>query len=997
MRLADLRVGTRLALGLGLMVVLTAVLTLIAWRGAGALWRQTERLHEGPMLVQEAIADLQDDVAMTDLLTKDLLLSSSPTRTNDVLVTVESRQLRAQRSLALLADRYLGPGEDVVRVQGSIAAWFGIQREILHLVRDGHTAEALALDQRRDGTSLTLGAVTAGIDSIEAAARERADRFFGEARAERIAVERGLLGVAAAILTLSVVLAWALTSNVRRSLGTLTGAAEAFRHGNLDVRVPDTSASEVGQLGAAFNDMAAEIQIDDRVRAEVADLTAGMVRHAEPREFFRNLLQGLLLATGSQVGAVYLRNEGGDEFQLLESIGLSPAVRRSFSVEALEGELGPVLATRQMQRVRDLPAASRFAFRAVTGDIQPAEIVTLPVVAEEQVLAVVSLAAVHPYADGSIRVLQAVAANVAARLTSVLADQKTRELARKLEEQNRELDAQGRELVAQANELTEQNAELEAQKRQLDEANRLKNVFLSNMSHELRTPLNSVIALSGVLERRLGGRIGVDEHGYLEVIQRNGRHLLALINDILDLSRIEAGKEDLRVGPVGLRDLAADVVGTLGVQAEEKGIALVNAVDGALPALASDPDKCRHILQNLVANAVKFTSRGRVDVSASVEGDRASVFVTDTGIGIPADKLEVIFEEFRQAEETTSRRFGGTGLGLSIARRYARLLGGDLTVRSTPGEGSTFTLTLPLAIDGAGAVPPTGGTGPVRRNGATARRPAPAGRGQYVLVVEDSEPAIVQMTDVLGAAGYRVEAARDGREALARIARELPDAVILDLMMPGMDGIEVVAELRRSPRTRNLPVVILTAKHVTKEDLRALVANDVHQLIQKGDVDREELLAAVAGMVAPRNGRPQEAANGKEVRVVGRRPVSNPARPRVLVVEDNPDNLRTARALLEDRYEIAEAQDGIEALEAARASPPDLILMDIAMPVMDGLNALAELRKDKALRSIPVFALTASAMTGDRESLLAQGFDGYVSKPIDHEVLLAAVGEALQP
>ena len=998
MKLADLRIGTRLAIGLGLMVALTTGLTLIAWRGADALWRQTERLHDKPMAVQEAIADLQSDVTVTEVLAKDQLLSTSGTDSNETLARIEANQLRAQRSLAVLEERYLGPKEDVIRVQASVLAWFGSQREFMRLVRDGRRAEALALDQGRAGSSLALVSVLGGIDRMEGAARDRADRFFAEALAERMSLERRLLGVAGAIIFLSLLLSWGLTRNVRRSLSSLTDAADAFRQGNLDVRVPDTSASEVGRLGAAFNSMAADIQIDDEVRAEVAGLTAGMVRQAEPREFFRNLLQGLLVATGSQVAAVYLRSERGDEFQLFESIGLSAEARRSFSVEGLEGELGPVLATREMRRVRDLPAASRFAFAAVTGQIQPAEIVTLPVVVDGEVLAVVSLAAVRPYTEGPIRVLRDVSVNVAARLISVLADQKTRELARKLEEQNRELDVQGRELVAQADELTEQNVELEAQKRQLDEANRLKSVFLSNMSHELRTPLNSVIALSGVLERRIGSSIGADERSYLEVIQRNGRHLLALINDILDLSRIEAGKEELRVGPVRLRELASDVVGTLGVQAQEKGIALVNGVDGTLPAVASDSDKCRHILQNLVANAVKFTSHGKVEISAVVEGNRARMVVSDTGIGIPADKLEVVFEEFRQAEETTSRRFGGTGLGLSIARRYARLLGGDLTVESTLGEGSTFTLTLPLAIEAARAAPPLGAVVPFRRNGAVSRRPAPAGKGQRILVVEDSEPAIIQMTDVLQSAGYRVEAARDGKQALARIAEELPDAIILDLMMPEVDGMQVVGELRRSPRTRDLPIVILTAKHVTREELQVLDAAHVHQLIQKGDVDREELLAAVAGMVAPRSASPPpEVARREKPRKPERRPVSNPARPRVLVVEDNVDNMATARALLQDRYEIDEAQDGVEALAAARAFPPDLILMDIAMPVMDGIHALAELRKDHALRAIPVYALTASAMNGDRESILAHGFDGYVSKPIDHEVLLAAVGEALRP
>jgi CheY-like chemotaxis protein len=245
------------------------------------------------------------------------------------------------------------------------------------------------------------------------------------------------------------------------------------------------------------------------------------------------------------------------------------------------------------------------------------------------------------------------------------------------------------------------------------------------------------------------------------------------------------------------------------------------------------------------------------------------------------------------------------------------------------------------------------------------------------LLVEDNEPAIIQLTDILYAEGYRVQVARNGKEALAQIEQTLPAAMILDLMMPEVDGFHVLKAIRSAERTAHLPVLILTAKFVTTQELSFLTENNIQQLIQKGDINKAGLLAAVARMVAPRR-RP--ARSGKPV---------------VLVVEDNPDNLATARALLEESYHVIEAQDGRAGVEQARTHQPDLILMDIALPVLDGIKALQEIRQDEILRHIPVIAVTASAMKGDRGTILAHGFDGYISKPIDAELLKKTLREAL--
>lgn len=279
------------------------------------------------------------------------------------------------------------------------------------------------------------------------------------------------------------------------------------------------------------------------------------------------------------------------------------------------------------------------------------------------------------------------------------------EFAAQLANQNDELEQRQREVARQRDSLATQNRELERQKLQLVEANRHKSSFIANMSHELRTPLNSVIALSSVLHRRLANTLPAEEHGYLEIIERNGKGLLTLINEILDLSRIEAGREDLSISAFPVREWLEEALAMFEFQAREKNLTLTSSVDESLPTLVSARDKCRHILQNLISNAVKFTPSGSVSISARRATDQLELTVQDTGIGIAAEHLPYIFDEFRQADSSTSRRYGGSGLGLTIARKYARLLGGDITVASEPGTGSTFTLHLPLLLEVATSHP----------------------------------------------------------------------------------------------------------------------------------------------------------------------------------------------------------------------------------------------------------------------------------------------------
>lgn len=553
-----------------------------------------------------------------------------------------------------------------------------------------------------------------------------------------------------------------------------------------------------------------------------------------------------------------------------------------------------------------------------------------------------------------------------------------------LQTANNELEVQKNELSALSAELSEQNTELEMQKKQLDEANKLKSSFLSNMSHELRTPLNSVIALSGVLSRKLKNKIGEEEFGYLEVIGKNGKNLLNLINEILDLSRIEAGKEELNLSKFSVYELVNELISIILPAGESNKVDIKNLIPVELGHIVSDRDKVRHILQNLIGNAVKFTHEGSVEIFTSYKDDKIGIHVKDTGIGIEVDKLELIFDEFRQADEKTSRRYGGSGLGLSIAKKYSELCNGSLEVTSEPGKGSDFVLYLPLNQESDQNALLHNGF--MRKSQDTKPVPTALKSERTILIVEDSEPQIIQLREMIFDAGYQVMVAKDGLEALEQIKQKVPDAIILDLMMPGMDGFQVLTEIRKS-FDFIIPVLILSAKHISKDELSTLQGNHISQLVQKGELNRSSLLMKIESMFEQEKLYPRVVEKSSEIKKAGQ--IS------ILLIEDNFDNSTTIKALLGDKYIIITAEDGFSGYEKAVKYKPSLILLDISLPDIDGFEVLKRIRLNHEIANTPIVAVTARAMKGDRELILNYGFDGYVPKPVEQELIEQTINNLL--
>jgi len=517
------------------------------------------------------------------------------------------------------------------------------------------------------------------------------------------------------------------------------------------------------------------------------------------------------------------------------------------------------------------------------------------------------------------------------------------------------------EVTARTRELQQLNEDLALAKSRAEEANRAKSRFLANMSHELRTPLNAIIGYSEMLQEEADDLETPEIKPDLQRIHGAGKHLLNLINDILDLSKIEAGKMTLYLETFEVQFLLNEVADIVQPLINKNGNKLTLEVAPEIGSMRADVTKVRQALLNLLSNASKFTDKGSITLRARRQGANLVFDVIDSGIGMTPEQVGRLFQAFAQADASTSKKYGGTGLGLALSRKFCQLMGGDLAVASESGNGSTFTATIPAQVIEVAEEMVPALSAPVAEIPST-------GSGPLVLVIDDDTTVLDILRRSLNRDGFRVETAPDGISGLARARKLHPDIITLDVMMPGMDGWEVLAALKEDPETANIPVIV-----VSIVDERGLGFS----------------LGAADYLTKPLDFSRLSSVLNRHAKVgLGRR---------VLVVEDDQATQELLQKLLtKEGWQVVVAGNGREALERLTQGPPDLVLLDFMMPEMDGFEFLEAFRKQPGCAWITVVVMTAKILTpADHQRLRGQVAQVVAKANLSLEMLAAEIWSAL--
>jgi signal transduction histidine kinase/DNA-binding response OmpR family regulator len=804
-----------------------------------------------------------------------------------------------------------------------------------------------------------------------------------ESLVSRTALATGLLGL------LALLAGFFLVGRMLEPLQALNAAAASVQHGDYSVRV-ETSADELGTLGEAFNQMAAATgaardELEEKVRrrtealgaakddlerqnSALAQRTAELTeRQTRDLAFARTL--AALSGHGSLREVVTTTLTEAEEYlrtliiacYRLEHDKLLPVAARGGVAQPLPvaGRIEEALVARKPLLIDALPDDAELRFEAGFASGKPNAILILPLTMGDRDVGVLAAGFARAPSPQQATFLAEMALPLALAIGRHELHEQTERFALQLAQRNEALREQSEQLAAKQTELTQKNIEI-------GRANQLKSEFLANMSHELRTPLNAVIGFSELLLED-SGKLMPEHVLFVRDIHTSGKHLLQLINAVLDLAKIESGRVSLELRPLDPKQQIASACALTSALAQKKQQRLTQAVETTRNVRA-DAGKLQQILLNLVSNAIKFSEEGKnIEVGVRDEGGEMLRFwIKDEGPGIPDSMRPELFKPFVQGESPLIKKHEGTGLGLAITRRLVEYQGGDIGVSTALGQGSTFLFTLPS--DERRAAP--GGSIPAVSSGAV-RNGAPQEvfhERPLVLVVEDDAANARLLRFHLEGAGYTVAEAQREAQAMELVRRLRPQLVLLDLILSeGEDGINVLRLLKRDPELKGIPVLVVS---VVQETSRARELGAAECFVKPIDAT---LLIEVVQKICPA-------------------PFLDGVRATVLVVDDHDLNRELARTLLERRgCRVLLARNGQEGTRVAKVERPNLVLMDLAMPVKDGITAARELKSDPDTNNIPLIAFTALAMRGDEERARAAGFDGYLTKPLETNALDATL------
>jgi len=859
-----------------------------------------------------------------------------------------------------------------------------------------------------------------------------------------------------------------LAGNLTRQVRAIAEVTSAVASGDLTRSISVEAQGEVAELKDNVNAMVQSLretiranQQQDWLKTNLARIAGMMQGHRDLAVVAELIMDELAPLVGAQHGTFFLSEPVTDDTQLRLIAGYGLRTDKSAPIQYQLGQslIGQVARSKRSIVVANLPEGY-VKISSGLGEAPPKNLAVLPILFEDQVLGVIELASFTSFTQVQTDFLEQLTETLGVNFNTIIANARTDALLEEsqrltselqvrsaelqdqqveLQRSNAELEDKAALLAAQNRDIETKNAEIEQARQEIEErarqlglASKYKSQFLANMSHELRTPLNSLLILARLLAQNPGRNLTAKQVEYANVIHSAGSDLLQLINDILDLSKVEAGRMDIHAERFPLSALLEDVQATFQPLTAEKGLDFaVEAGTEAARELHTDRQRLRQVLGNLLSNAVKFTERGHVMLRvtrasrrAQDGGEMLAFSVTDTGIGIAPENLTTIFGAFQQGDGTLSRRYGGTGLGLSIAREVGALLGAEITAQSELGQGTTFTLYLPLELPGVAGDPagespgaglPQNGEGHAEATEALQLQPAlpdddSAAEGRRLLVLEGARgglltllaySAVSDLTGIPGAVHVGTATSPDqGIEALTTAPHQ---CVVLDLGLEDASAFAFLERLAEQPALREVPVLAHTRDKLDSSQTRLArmrFGNQPLELLPSLDDLRERITLHLSAAQPDRVpaliseppadavaqsavSRAQAGSNGHEA-LSGRR---------VLVIDDDPRNVFAITSTLElHGMTVTQAPNGRQGIEAlVSAGDIDLILMDVMMPELDGYTTMNKIRQMPAFATLPIIAVTARAMPGDREKSIAAGASDYVTKPVDTDELLACM------
>jgi len=810
-----------------------------------------------------------------------------------------------------------------------------------------------------------------------------------------------------------------LTDNVNQLAAQLTsqiraigGVATAVTKGDLSRTVEVDARGEVGQLTENVNEMIRNLRDTTRVNAEqdwlktnLARFTGMLQGQKDIKTVAKLIMSELAPLVNSQTAVFYLNEPLDDQPLLTYMAGFAPPKRHNFQqFRSGEGLVGQCVYERKSILVKNVPP-DYLEVTSGTGSARPLNIIVLPVLFEGDIKAVIELASFDTFSENHLLFLDQLTESIGIVLNTIAANMRTEELLKQsqsltteLQSQQEELRSTNEELEEKARLLAEQNEEVEKRTREIEEARRAleqkaeqlaltskyKSQFLANMSHELRTPLNSLLILSKQLgdnrEQNLTGK----QVEMASTIRRAGTDLLTLINDILDLSKIESGTTSVDIAEQRITDLCEDVERTFRGVAQERGLAFrVSVADDVPSVLETDNTRLMQILKNLLSNAFKFTAHGSVQLELSrverpgydgIVAPYIAFSVVDTGIGIQPDKHNVIFEAFQQADMSTARKYGGTGLGLAISREIAGLLGGEMTVESEPVAGSTFTFFHPLnrvmrsAEDLAAVRPPERTTTRMSsRNDLSSLMPeAIEGSGsdddrtvikphdRVILIIEDEMTFGRILLGLARDRGFKGLFAHSGAEGLALARQYVPDAITLDIGLPDVDGWELLDQLKRDPATKAIPVHVISGE----EQWQRALDSGAFAHLQKPATE-EALTLAFDNLLG----------------------FADASARNVLVIEDDVTQLSAMANLIESgEVTVTAVCTGTEALRALESGTFDCVIVDLGLPDIDGVLLIERIKQMPRHERVPVIVYTGRELVAEEETILRRLSESVIIK-----------------